>query len=78
MKASLTFDLDLPEDRDAHLRCTKALDLTLCLNEFKIQLLAQLKYDELTEEQHAAYFEVKKLLDQTLEEYGINLDELNR
>jgi hypothetical protein len=78
MKCNITFDLDSPEDIAAHLRCTKALDLTLCLNEFNTQLLAQLKYDELTEEQHKAYFEVKKLLDETLEEYGINLYELNR
>jgi hypothetical protein len=78
MKCNITFDLDSPEDRAHHIRCTKALDLTLCLNEFNTQLLAQLKYDELTEEQHKAYFEVKKLLDETLEEYGINLYELNR
>ena len=78
MKASLTFDLDSPEDRAHHLRCTKALDLTLCLNQLNTELLAIFKYNELTEEQHKAYFEVKKLLDETLEEYGINLDELNR
>lgn len=78
MKASFTFELDSPEDAAHHLRCTKALDLALCLNEFNTQLLSQLKYDELTEEQHKAYFEVKKLLDETLEEYGINLEELCR
>jgi len=78
MQCNITFDFDSPEDRAHHLRCTKALDLTLCLNEFNNQLLSQLKYDELTEEQHKAYFEVKKLLDETLEEYGINLEELCR
>jgi hypothetical protein len=78
MKATLTFDLEIPEDRAHHLRCTKALDLTLCLNQLNTELLAIFKYNELTEEQHAAYFEVKKLLDETLEEYGINLEELNR
>jgi len=78
MKASFTFDLDLPEDKIAHLRCTKALDLTLCLNEFKIQLLAQLKYDEITQCRRDVLKSVLNLLDETLEEYGIDLDELNR
>lgn len=78
MKCNITFDLDSPEDRAHHIRCTKALDLTLCLNQLNNELLAIFKYNELTKEQHEAYFEVKKLLDETLEEYGINLDELNR
>ena len=78
MKASFTFDLDSPEDRAEHLRCTKALDLTLCLNEFKIQLLAQLKYDEITQCRRDVLKSVLKILNETLEEYGINLEELCR
>jgi hypothetical protein len=78
MKATLTFDLDLPEDIAAHLRCVKALDLTLCLNEFRSQLFAKLKYDDMTLYEHAVLPDISKLLDETLEEYGINLDELNR
>ena len=78
MKVSLTFELDRPEDRDAHLRCTKALDLVLCLNEFNTQLLAQLKYDEITDEKKAVVKEVMDLLTDTMNDYGINLDELNR
>ena len=48
MQCNITFDLDSPEDAAHHLRCTKALDLALCLNEFNTQLLSQLKYDELS------------------------------
>ena len=78
MKATLTFDLDLPEDAAHHLRCTKALDLALCLNEFNTQLLSQLKYDELSGKEKILLSKVNELLQETMEEYGINLTELCR
>lgn len=78
MKATLTFDLDSPEEIAAHLRCTKALDLTLCLNEFRTQLFAKLKYDGLMRREKLMLSDISKLLDETLEEYGINLTELCR
>ena len=76
MKACLTFDLDSPEDKAAHMRCTKALDLALCLNEFNTQLLSQLKYDELSGKEKILLSRVNELLQETMEEYGIHLDEL--
>ena len=78
MKASLTFDLDSPEDIAAHMRCTKALDLALCLNEFNTQILSQLKYDELSGKEKILLSRVNELLQETMEEYGINLTELCR
>lgn len=78
MKASLTFDLDSHEDVAAHLRCTKALDLALCLNEFNTQLLCQLKYDELSGKEKILLSRVNELLQDTMEGYGINLEELCR
>lgn len=78
MKATLTFDLDLPEEADDHLRCIKALDLALCLNEFNTQLLSQLKYDELSGKEKILLSRVNELLQETMEEYGINLTELCR
>ena len=78
MKASLTFDLDSPVDVAHHLRCTKALDLTWCLNRFRTQLFAKLKYDGLTRKENQIYCEINALLNETLEEYGIHLDELCR
>lgn len=78
MKATLTFDLDLPEDKAAHLRCTKALDLVLCLNEFRSDLLAQHKYKELTQDEKQILLYVNSVLNECLEEYGINLTELCR
>jgi len=78
MKCNITFDLDSPEDVAHHLRCTKALDLTLCLNEFENGLLAHLKYDEITQCRRDVLKSVLKILNETKEEYGINLEELNR
>jgi hypothetical protein len=78
MKATLTFELDTPEDIAAHLRCTKALDLVLCLNEFETQLLCQYKYDEITDEKKAIVKEVIDLLTDTMNDYGINMYELHR
>lgn len=78
MQCNITFDLDSPEDAAHHLRCTKALDLTLCLNEFRTQLFAKLKYDEMARKEKQAYADINTLLNETLEEYGIHLDELCR
>jgi len=33
MKATLTFDLDQPEDAIAHLRCVRAADMAIALHE---------------------------------------------
>ena len=33
MKAQLTFNLDDPEDKMAHLRCVKSLDMAIALHE---------------------------------------------
>ena len=78
MQCNITFDLDSPEDAAHHLRCTKALDLTLCLNEFRSQLFAKLKYDGLTRKEKQVYSDINTLLNETLEEYGIHLEELCR
>ena len=78
MQCNITFDLDSPEDAAHHLRCTKALDLTLCLNEFNNQLLSQLKYDELSGKEKILLSRVNELLQETMEEYGIHLEELCR
>ena len=60
------------------MRCTKALDLALCLNEFNTQLLSQLKYDELSGKEKILLSKVNELLQDTMKDYGINLTELCR
>jgi hypothetical protein len=78
MKASFTFDFDNLEDINDHRRHTKALDLALCLNEFNNQLLAQLKYDELTGKEKILLSKINELLQDTMKDYGIDLDTLLR
>ena len=78
MQCNITFDLDSPEDAAHHLRCTKALDLALCLNEFRSDLLAQHKYNELSVDEKQILLYVNSLLSECLEEYGINLSELDQ
>ena len=78
MKATLTFDLDSPEDADAHLRCIKANDLVLCIAEFRAQLFSQFKYDEITSKEKEMLFNITALLDETMQDYSIDLTELNR
>jgi hypothetical protein len=76
MKASFTFDFDNLEDVNDHRRHTKALDLALCLNEFNTQILSQLKYDELSGKEKIILSKVNELLQDTMKEYGIDLDTL--
>jgi len=78
MKATFTFELDTPEDIAAHLRCTKALDLVLCLNEFETQLLSKFKYDDITIDRKEALKDIIELLKETMNDYGINMYELHR
>lgn len=78
MKATLTFDLDLREDADAHFRCIKANDLVLCIAEFRAQLFSQFKYDEITSKEKEMLFNITALLDETMQEYSIDLTELNK
>ena len=78
MKASFTFDFENLDDINDHRRHTKSLDLALCLNEFNTQLLCRLKYDELTGKEKIILSNVNELLQDTMKEYGIDLDTLLR
>lgn len=66
MKAKLEFDLDDQDDRMAHLRCVKALDMSLAL--FKIHQMVF--NDEITSE------EMKERISNELFDHGIDLNEL--
>lgn len=78
MKASLTFDLDSPEDRDQHMRCVKALDLVLCLGSIEAKIYKRLKRDTNTPEQKALLLEMCELVSDTMKEYYIDLDLLDQ
>ena len=78
MKATLTFDLEVPEDRDQHMRCVKALDLVFCLGSIEGKIYKRLKRDTNTPEQEALILEMMELVSDTMKEYYIDLDLLDQ
>jgi len=46
MKGILEFDLNDKDDIEAHLRCTKALDMAMALSEIKEYIRSKAKYSE--------------------------------
>ena len=78
MEAILKYNLDDFDDRKAHLRCIKSLDMACVLFEFlrnsrkKIENREYSKDSDVFDGIEATYSEFYKLL----EENGINIDEL--
>lgn len=78
-KAILEFDLNEPDDREAHKRAVKSLDLVLALWDIDQYLRSQIKYGdeiELTDEQFTTLDETREKLHSILREYNISFDEL--
>jgi hypothetical protein len=69
MKATLEFNLDDPDDRMAHLRCVKALDMALALFEINYNLRKKVERDDI---------DVWEAIVDIFDEQGINPDELIR
>jgi hypothetical protein len=78
MKAKLTFDLDNFDDREAHKRCLKSLDLCLLLWDLDKELRSRTKHalDTATKEEVRVADEIRTTLFQLKEKYNIDLDEL--
>jgi uncharacterized NAD(P)/FAD-binding protein YdhS len=73
MKAILQFDLDLPEDKEAHLRATKATDAYLVIWDMFQELRKDWKYSQDPEVvRHAERY--RDLLRRLTEDHGIDLD----
>ena len=72
MKARLTFDLDDPEDRQAHLRCTKALDMALVLWELSYNRRKQW----LNTHDGDAVEEICEDISSLISEHGIDINDL--
>lgn len=70
MKAKLTFDLDDPDDRMAHLRAVKATDMACVLFEISANLYK--KFSDKTVDE--LFVEIENLYS----EHGINMEELIR
>ena len=81
-KATLEYDLDEIDDRDAHLRAIKSLSLTIALWEMDQHLRSELKYGtregELSEEAYRAIERTREKLREILDDNGIVLDDLMR
>lgn len=76
-KAILEFDLNEPEDIEAHKRAIKSLDLVLALWDIEQYLRSQIKYNEsLTQEAYDALEKVRDEYYAILNKYNISHDEL--
>jgi hypothetical protein len=64
MTATLTFDLNDQDDRQAHMRCVKASDLALAIWSIKTQNLGKTRK------------QILQSIDRIMDEYNINLEDL--
>lgn len=79
MKATLRFDLDDPDDRMAHFRCVKSLDMALVLFEIlhntRKDMYNTIEGKNVTDPYEVLDLIMEKIWDDT-KERGINMDEL--
>ena len=75
-KAILEFNLDESDDRDAHMRAVKSLDMALALWEMDQYLRAECKYGELSDDAYAATEKAREKLREILNENNLTFDEL--
>lgn len=68
MKATLEFDLIDPEQRLAHMRCIKALDMAIVLWEIKYNIFSEGNTQDIEE--------IREKIIDMLDAHGINMDEL--
>ena len=71
MKAKLTFNLDEPDDRMAHQRCVKALDMAIVLFRIKYNMQKDLGLEDNQTADKIFYAIGNEMFDK-----GINLDDL--
>ena len=77
MKATLEFDLDEGQDKTAHLRCVKAVNMAVALWDMDQYLRNQLKYnDKITGEVYDALDKAREQLRGFMNDHNVNLDEL--
>ena len=78
MKAILEFDLNESDDKVAHKRAVKALDLCLVLWDMDQYLRSQTKYapDDMPDVVYEALEKAREQLHEIKREYNVSLDEL--
>ena len=70
--ATLTFDLNEPDERRAHLECVKAPDVIMVVSDFNDFLREKLKYSEPTEEQYKVYETASEKLHEIINDAGLS------
>lgn len=76
MECVIKFDLNNPESRMDHLRCTKALDMALVLWEIEHNLKRKFEYQEMSEESWNKINEVFDEISDLLESHDVRIDRL--
>ena len=78
MKGILKYDLNDFDDRQAHLRAVKSLDLAIALMDIGNELRSKVKYasDDTSSETIKAYEDIRDEYFRILSNYSIDLDEL--
>ena len=76
MKAILEFNLDDHDDRQAHLRCVKSLDLVLFILKIDNELRSKLKHGNLEDGQYEILDKFRDEFYQEMNQKGINIDDL--
>ena len=76
MKATLEFDLDEGQDKTAHLRCVKAVNMAIALWDMDKYLRGLIKYGELDDAIYKTLEDTRDKLREIMSENSIDLDEL--
>ena len=76
MKAILEFDLNEPDDREAHLRATLSLDMAIAIWDMQQEFRGRLKHGQLGDEEHRVTEDLRDRFYQILNEKGIDLEKL--
>ena len=78
MKATITFDLNDPEDRAKHKLITHIDEITLTLWELDDHLRMVVKYDDTKSDDYLqAYCDLREYLREQLTEKGLTIDLMN-
>jgi hypothetical protein len=76
MKATLEFDLETPQDVNAHRRCSSATNAYIALFSIREELRKYRKYRELDESQTVLLEEIETFFYAELDNQNINLNDL--
>ena len=80
MKATLSYNLDEPEDAQSHLRAVKSLDLALALYQIlNLRKKLEMRFEVIDSSNHDVFDGIQEYADgvgEILENNGINIDEL--